>query len=365
MPQYNLSELTEQELRQRLNSSRARGDAAVAYEILREMAARREARPERLPRLKRRKAAAHLVEVDLSDPMDRDEDDLPPLPAWRAPGTPPAPAKAIPETIPEAAEPIVLEAAPIAEDLAEPLTLHAPDPEPATGEESTIEDGLQLHPEALESLRPRRVRAGVAVGAGFAMGAAAGIAAGIAAGWFAWALPHEAASPAPVRVASQAHPARPAPAALDVKVADASPAAEPTTPSETVASTPTAPPEAAPAAEPSAPPTVLAEAADTAAAPAADAEPAPTLAAAGCATAPTPADREICADPALLRLQRELRRAYAQALDAHQDRALLRAHQLQWREARNSVSDPDRLARLYEQRIRKLHDATADARAQR
>jgi uncharacterized protein len=84
-----------------------------------------------------------------------------------------------------------------------------------------------------------------------------------------------------------------------------------------------------------------------------------------CAAAPTPADREICADPELRRLQRELRQAYAKALEAHQDRALLRQRQLAWRDERSTVSDPDRLARLYEQRIRKLNAATEEARQQR
>jgi uncharacterized protein len=85
----------------------------------------------------------------------------------------------------------------------------------------------------------------------------------------------------------------------------------------------------------------------------------------GCASARTPADREICADPSLRRLQRQLQRAYAQALEAHQDRTLLRQRQLAWRDARDTVSDPGRLARLYEQRIHKLNAATAEARRQR
>ncbi|MFI4951101.1 MAG: lysozyme inhibitor LprI family protein, partial [Caulobacterales bacterium] len=90
--------------------------------------------------------------------------------------------------------------------------------------------------------------------------------------------------------------------------------------------------------------------------------PAPSAA---CAAAPTPADREICGDPQLRRLQRELQRAYVQALDAHQDRALLRQRQLAWRDARNAVADPARLARLYQDRIRKLNAAAADARGER
>jgi uncharacterized protein len=81
-----------------------------------------------------------------------------------------------------------------------------------------------------------------------------------------------------------------------------------------------------------------------------------------CAAQPTPADRLICADPELQRLQRDLRQAYAEALQAHQDRTLLRQRQLAWRDARSEVSDPRELARLYEERIRKLTAAAADAR---
>jgi uncharacterized protein len=105
-----------------------------------------------------------------------------------------------------------------------------------------------------------------------------------------------------------------------------------------------------------------AEAAETARTAVARAAPAGAKA---CAGAATPADREICADPELRRLQRELRQAYAAALEAHEDRALLRQRQLAWRNDRDTVSNPDRLARLYEQRIRKLNAATAEARRQR
>ncbi|MFI4966995.1 MAG: hypothetical protein ACHP9T_16715, partial [Caulobacterales bacterium] len=95
------------------------------------------------------------------------------------------------------------------------------------------------------------------------------------------------------------------------------------------------------------------------------AEPAEPATVGACEAAPTPADREICGDAQLRRLQGELRRAYAEALDAHQDRALLRQRQLAWRDARNPVSDPARLAQLYRERIRKLNAATAAARQQR
>jgi hypothetical protein len=92
---------------------------------------------------------------------------------------------------------------------------------------------------------------------------------------------------------------------------------------------------------------------------------APAVGPDACAAEPTPADRVICGDPKLRRLQRELRLAYADALKAHKDRALLRQRQLAWRDARNPVADPDRLAQAYEQRIRRLKSATADARRQR
>src|SRR5579864_9520261 len=92
------------ELRSLLDSTRRRGDAKLSYEILQEMAQRRErGEPARAtPFRKRRHAAPHLVSVDLGDPLDRpdpldfdrldpnlvdsEEDDIPPLPpeplAW-------------------------------------------------------------------------------------------------------------------------------------------------------------------------------------------------------------------------------------------------------------------------------------------
>ena len=75
------------------------------------------------------------------------------------------------------------------------------------------------------------------------------------------------------------------------------------------------------------------------------------------------ADRAICANEDLQKLQRDLRQAYAKALDAHADRVTLRQRQLAWRDARNAVADPERLAGLYEARIRKLKAATAAARS--
>jgi uncharacterized protein YecT (DUF1311 family) len=84
-----------------------------------------------------------------------------------------------------------------------------------------------------------------------------------------------------------------------------------------------------------------------------------------CVSQPTPADRAMCADPDLKQLQRELRDAYSAALAAHEERGLLRERQLAWREARSDVAEPAHLARLYEDRIRKLNAAAADARRRR
>ncbi|WP_395670911.1 hypothetical protein [Phenylobacterium sp.] len=97
----------------------------------------------------------------------------------------------------------------------------------------------------------------------------------------------------------------------------------------------------------------------------AEPQPVETTQVEGCASAPTPADRVICADPSLQKLQRELRDAYAGALAAHEARGLLRERQLAWREARNDIAEPARLTRMYEDRIRKLNAAAEDARRRR
>jgi uncharacterized protein YecT (DUF1311 family) len=85
----------------------------------------------------------------------------------------------------------------------------------------------------------------------------------------------------------------------------------------------------------------------------------------GCDAQPNPADRTICGDAKLQRLQRELRTAYAEALDAHQDRDTLRQRQLAWADARKGVSDAGVLGRLYEERVRRLKAATEAARRER
>lgn len=75
-----------------------------------------------------------------------------------------------------------------------------------------------------------------------------------------------------------------------------------------------------------------------------------------CANPPTPADRALCGDLALNLLERELRDAYGQALDAGADPGRLRADQAAWRAARDPVSDSRVLARLYDRRIRELRE---------
>ena len=49
------------------------------------------------------------------------------------------------------------------------------------------------------------------------------------------------------------------------------------------------------------------------------------------------------------------------ALAAHDDKAQLRERQLAWRDARSAVTDPARLTILYDERIRKLNAAAAEA----
>ncbi|HEY2358745.1 MAG TPA: hypothetical protein VGH86_14930, partial [Phenylobacterium sp.] len=96
MLQVNLSTLSAPELRRLLDSTRERGQASLSYQILQEMAARRERGGRGGPRALftgRRPAEPRVIAVDLGDPMERaDEplqDELPSLAAWDAP--PPEP----------------------------------------------------------------------------------------------------------------------------------------------------------------------------------------------------------------------------------------------------------------------------------
>jgi uncharacterized protein YecT (DUF1311 family) len=84
-----------------------------------------------------------------------------------------------------------------------------------------------------------------------------------------------------------------------------------------------------------------------------------------CAQAPTPADRLVCSDLSLRLFDIELREAQARARKARVDPVMLGKGQIAWRRARDEVSDPDRLARLYVRRIRELEAATAAARTDR
>jgi uncharacterized protein YecT (DUF1311 family) len=393
MPQVNLSTVTGQELRQLLDSSRRRGDAALTYKILQEMAARREAAAEGGPRLKRRPAGARVVAIELGEPPETD--DVPPMPHWRPPvlepqdpASPPAePAAALgrpqrrsrrtmrPARTPAAAAAPVV-AAPVEPppppETGPPLSLRDADPEPPPEEAAGTQDrDLRLRPAEPERLRPPR-RHFLRDVAGFA----AGVTLGIALGWWGGRIGRDVLWPSAAPAAAPIRTAALTPRPALVPATQAASAAEPTPAPETPPDAAVGPPPSAqePAAqadsaamESSPPPpapraTEAVKTADTAQ-PASD-RPAAVVAK-GCAAEPTPADREICGDPDLRRLQRELQRAYAEALQAHQDRTLLRERQLAWRDARNTVSDPDRLARLYEQRIRKLNAATAEARQQR
>ena len=406
MLQVNLSNLSGPELRRLLDATRSRGEAALSYQILQEMAARREDGGGRGPFHPRRPAEPRVIDVDLGDPMERN-DEVPPMPIGRRPvaepkaSAPPPPkpkakAKLEPEPGPSPrrsgkAKTQVREtaaaakAAPVAEAAVKPAQPLEPErprividdtlPEPAEDEAANDWD-VRLRPPEPDSPRaPRRLRRGHA--AGFAAGAAAGI----VLGWGIAATTHEAppmpaaAAAHPIRTAALAHRPQPAPAPVVPAATTPEPAPEVLPEPAAAAPEPNVPvaPVAAPVAPdvdlkatgeamelPQAPEARKAEETKTA-----KATPAKATPANACAAQPTPADQEICASPKLQRLQRDLRRAYAEALQAHQDRALLRERQLAWREARNTVSDPDRLAKLYEQRIHKLNAATAAARQQR
>lgn len=308
MPDLDLSALNGAELRRLLDSTRDHGLAAQSYQILQEMARRRETGAGHRLRARlgsRRPEEHHIISVDLGDPLDREED--------------------------------LLEA----------------EPEP---------DGS---PEAAPARAPRQGpprRWGLPAGT-FVAGAAMGMVIGA---WFGGAG-REAPSPRRETAGIQAELAAPAQSAPLSAAAAAVP--EPTPDSEPDPALALAAAEEQAAAQPAAdapeaePEAVAATAAAEASS--GEAEDAPAAAAGDCATAPSPADRTICEDPRLRRLQQNLRRAYAEALDAHADRTLLRQRQLAWRDARNTVTDRTRLAALYEERIRKLEAATKDARRQR
>lgn len=318
MLEVDLSTLRGPELRRLLDATREHGQAAQSYQILQEMAARRERRARGGARALlpgRRPAEPRVIEVDFGDPMER-RDEPPPLASW---GPPP------------------------------------PESEAAASSQPKTE------PAARRSRWP---------GAGFA----AGVTVGVAVGWWAGTAREPLRAPAPAAVAalpavalqSSPAPTPVAPIAAEpdpaLQEAAAEPAAalpetsppSPDTPNVAQDATVTLTAPAQPAAEP----------AEAAATPASQVARLAPGVAKDCAAEPTAADRAICADPRLQHLQRRLRQAYAEALAAHEDRALLRERQLAWRTARNTISEPDRLAQVYEQRIRKLNAATAAARRQ-
>jgi hypothetical protein len=272
-----------------------------------------------------------------------------------------------------------MSAAPVAQVAAEPEPPLEPQrmrviddgfPEPEDEATASKDWDVRLQPPEPDSPRARS-----RFGRGHAAGLGVGAVAGVALGWWIVTITHEPpsmhpAAAAPIRTAALAR--RPQPASAPVLPAATTPKPAPTPVADPVVATPQADLPEAPVAMPVAPNVDLkatGEAMELPQAPepkkAEAATKAKGTAASGCAVQPTPADREICASPKLQRLQRDLRRAYAEALQAHQDRTLLRERQLAWREARNSVSDPARLSRLYEERIRKLNAATAEARRQR
>ena len=360
MSQVNLTAVTGQELRQLLDSSRRQGDASLSYQILQEMAARRRApaerglfkgrRPPEDRTIEARTIEPRTVEADFGDRAERD--DIPPMPAIRLPltpantdaATPPPERRARRRRPPARTAPAV--AAPL--DAGRPLTLR--DPDPSQDDFDARDPGLRM--PAAE--RPRKRRAGRGLPFPVAAGFVLGIGLGTVVGWYVALLPRD-----PPPVAAVVAP--PAP----IQTAALTPAPEPVAPEpvapEPVATEPAPDPTlaAAPAAETPAP-EVQGEALELPPPPPLPA-PRKVQVASACAKEPIAADRAICGDPELRRLQGDLRRAYNQALQAHEDRTVLRERQLAWRDARNAVTDPDRLAQLYEARIRKLNAATAEA----
>jgi uncharacterized protein YecT (DUF1311 family) len=335
MPDVDLSSLSGTELRRLLDSSRARGQASLSYQVLKEMAERRE----RGGRKPRRGGGAHVVSLDLGERLEADDGDV-----------------AVAER----------EAEPPPQTLADPPGGAQPEPDEAAP--------LYLQPEPPPAVRTTRRERGPG-GRWPTVGFLAGLALGAGLGWGGDELMRQrqldANATAAVAASDAALKAQPvdtpavAPPAPPPAIAETAPAA-PAAPEASSAPTATPPPPQAVAPQPAipAPPPapVVAERTPIPEGPAAEL-PAVDSASGACAQAATPADRTICGDPELQRLQRELREAYAKALDAHQDRALLREHQLAWRDARSNISDPARLTQLYEARIRTLKSATAAARA--
>lgn len=303
LPQLDLSTLNGAELRRLLDASRERGHAAQSYSILEEMARRRERRAARSIRQPGEADAPRLVSIELGDPLD------------------------------------------------------APDPADVAQPEN--EDILTLDRPVPPSPAGRRGLPAATFAAGALLGASLGA-------WGATAM--RAPDPPSPELAEFRAELAAVPTAGSARAPEA---VQPEATTLPVVSTPAAPREALPASGPSATSAVARPPPGATAETTADAgrSPAPIAAEAradeDCARQATPADRVICEEPELQDLQRALRRAYAVALTAHEERGLLRERQLAWREARNGVTDPVRLTALYQQRIRRLEAATAEARRER
>ncbi len=81
-----------------------------------------------------------------------------------------------------------------------------------------------------------------------------------------------------------------------------------------------------------------------------------------CGALPTAAERMLCADPSLKAQHRQLQEAYIRALNSRADPKALDAGQAAFRLAVSRAETPERLAELYDRRIRELNAATAEAR---
>jgi uncharacterized protein YecT (DUF1311 family) len=327
LPEIDLSTLDGAELRGLLASVRQRGQAAQSYQILQELAERRaqggsERRPVATP------AEPRVIAVDLGDPLDRIDDDAE---LYLAPAEPLREA--------EEDDPLVLE--------------------PASGGRRPKDPP------------PRRRGFPVLT---FSLGVMIGLLAGFGIAYqsMAPAAPAKSVAVFPaapgLRIDAASPPDEPAAPQPVITVTPPPAPIAPTEPAAAVAPPPApAPPEAQspPAPTPVSTPAVATPPAAEAAS-STDAEgPAAKVPSAACAKAPTPADKVICGDARLQRLQADLRAAYATALGETADKALLRQRQLAWRDARNGVTDPAELARLYEARTRRLKAAAAAAVAAR
>ena len=230
-----------------------------------------------------------------------------------------------------------------------PAPSRGPDPFATSPEDDPDDQTFSMGPRDLEpfvlpgrNAEPPPPRRGLAlVALGVLLGAA------LAGGVF-WGTSQMDRTPAPTQrlmaVQAAAPPPPPPIAALPTPETPREPTAETTT------AEPVPPPDVK--AEPPAPPVRLAKAAES-----------PRRPAGGdaCGRA-TPA--VVCKDPSLRQADAALREAYIRALNSNADPEVLDAGQAAWRRARNGVSDPEDLARLYDERTRELEAAASAARAQ-